>query len=221
MKSAWFPIERLALSVAWLVACIAGSTAPALTGQSLYTHTCQRNPSLSAYTFHMNVTLAMQHFPWLHFHIAGTGQNVRGRRYMVRFNKMPFFARGFENVDLSALDPRMWRSKYIVRLISQTDTTTIFSLRPRGAGQVQKSQLTNALVTLDRRYATRSVALHYANGGTITLDLTPESTFGYWLPATGEAQIDMPGEVLSAHATMTGYVIVPRRDVASAQTVSQ
>jgi hypothetical protein len=212
-RGSWF---KVVASVAGLLICV-GVSASARPQHSAYALACNRNRSLAAYTFHMNVALAMHHFPWLHFHISGTGQNVRGRRYVVRFTKMPFFARGLHTIDLSALDPSMWQSRYTVRLVTRRGSMTMFSLLPRGTGKERQNQLRVAYVTLDANYATRSVALYYLNGGSITLDLSPGSTSGYWLPATVVAQIDMPGEVLSAHATLTDYAIVSQQAVASSQ----
>lgn len=198
---------RTAASVAALLACVIAPAAFARADQSPLALACNRNPSLTAYTFDMNVVLAMHHFPWLHFRLAGEGQTVRGEHYMVHFTKMPFFVRGMNEVDLSTLDPRMWEKRYILDLVDQKNSMTTFSLRPRDPDQEQTNPLTNALVTLDANYATRTVVLQYANGGNITLNLTPENTYGYWLPVAGEAQIDMPGEVLSAHASFSNYAI--------------
>ena len=210
---------RPVASAAALLACVGVPFAPARAGQSPLELACARNPSLTAYTFHMDVTLAMHHFPWLHFRLSGEGQNVRGERYIVKFTTMPFFAKRLNEIDLSELDPRMWDKQYIVRLVDQQNSTATFSLTSRDEGQDQKSaSLKDALVTLDANYATRTVVLQYANGGNITLNLTPESTSGYLLPATGEAQINMPGEALSAHASFTDYAVVSHEAVASGQT---
>lgn len=210
---------KTAASAAALLACIFSPSASARADQSPLALACNRNPSLTAYTFDVNVVLAMRHFPWLHFRLAGEGQNVRGVHYMVHFTKMPFFARGMNEVDLSTLDPKIWENRYIVDLVDQKNSMTTFSLRPRDQDQEQTNSLTNALVTLDANYATRTVVLQYANGGNITLNLTPENTYGYWLPAAGDAQIDMPGEVLTAHVSFSNYVIESTHAVEAGPTI--
>ncbi|MGB6740589.1 MAG: hypothetical protein WBE59_09075 [Candidatus Cybelea sp.] len=213
-RGSWFNVVA---SVTGVLICVGLPSASARPQQSPYALACNRNHSLTGYTFHMNVALAMHHFPWLHFHISGIGQNVRGRRYIVRFTKMPFFARGFHTIDLSALDPSMWKSRYNVTGVTRRGSMTMFSLLPRGTNRERQNQLRVAYVTLGATYATRSVVLYYRNGGSITLNLTPGSTSGYWLPASGVAQINMPGEALSAHATLTDYATVSQRAVASNQ----
>jgi hypothetical protein len=209
---------KTAASIGALLVWVIAPSASVRADQSPFALACNRNPSLTAYTFDMNVVVAMRHFPWLHFRLAGAGQNVRGERYMVRFTKTPFFAKGFNKIDLSALDPRMWKKQYDVSLVDQKNSMTTFSLRPLDEGQDQKNSLKDALVTLDANYATRTVVLEYDDGGNITFNLTPANTNGYWLPVTGEAQIDMPGEVLTAHASFTDYAIETSQAIASSPT---
>jgi hypothetical protein len=165
----------------------------------------------------MDVALAMHHFPWLHFRVAGEGWNIRGQQFKVHFIKTPSFARALNEVDLSALDPRMWKSRYVVDLVSRQESMTTFSLRPLAEDRDQKNALKDALVTLDDNYATRTLVLHYANGGSITLNLTPESKNGYLLPVTAEAQIDMPGQSLTAEASFSDYALDSGPAVAAGQ----
>lgn len=186
--------------------------APAVTGNpgnpAALAPAQRRNPSLSAYTFHMTVAMAMRHFPWLHFHMEGTGHYVRGEDYGVRFTKMPFFARSFKQIDLSPLDPSMWPKRYLVSVVDQNDGMTTFALREKLPDPHERNPLVEALVTLDAHYSTRQVVLHYANG-VIQLSLTPTEIQGYRLPTSGVVSINMPGEALSAHANFTNYAITP------------
>lgn len=165
-----------------------------------------RNPSLTEYTFDMNVAMRMRHFPWLRFGLVGNGRYVRGQSHVVDFTQTPFFAKGFKQVDLSPLDPCIWPHLYTVSSLGERDGTTAFLLRPLKLDPQEKNPLIEALVTLDSDYATRDVILHYANGS-ITLTLTPASILGYRLPADADVSIDMPGRSLSAHADFTNYAI--------------
>jgi hypothetical protein len=152
----------------------------------------------------MNVAMSMRHFPWLHFHLAGSGRYVRGETHLVEFTQVPFFAKGFNQIDLSPLDPCIWPRLYAVRPLAMRDRTMAFSLRPLKTDPQDENPLVEALVSLDADYSTREVVLHYAKGS-ITLALTPASIEGYRLPASVEASIDMPGRALSAHADFTNY----------------
>ena len=186
---------------------LASASARATTDRSaLYAAACNRNPGLNAYTFRMSVAMAMRHFPWLRFHLSGPGQYVRGQVYTVHLDHMPFFATNFSTVDLSPLDPNMWQKQYAVRVIDRRPESTTFGLRPKRTDPQDGNPLIQTLVTLDDRYSTRAVTMQYLHG-TIQLNIRLAETSGYRLPAGGDVNIDMPGEVLTAHATFTEYAI--------------
>jgi hypothetical protein len=168
-----------------------------------------RNPSLLAYDFEISVALRMQHFPWLRFHIAGAGEYDRGKEYTVKFTKLPFFAKGPDTIDLSALDPSMWPAKYVFSLVGMRGPMMTFVLRPKEDQGTAEDPLIDALVTLDANYATREVVLRYRDGA-IKLALRPQAVQGYRLPVSADVTIDMPGRHLSAQATFSNYTITDR-----------
>ncbi len=180
-----------------------------LDGESSFALASDRNPSLSAYTFHMRVAMAMRHFPWLHFHIDGEGRYVRGEDYVVHFNSMPFFVRGIRQIDLSPLDPSIWPKQYDIVATDAHDGMTTFTLRPRKQDPRDPNPLVEALVTLDSNYSTREVDLRYRSGE-IRMDITLAEIQGFRLPASGVVGVDMPGQSLSARASFTDYTIVQK-----------
>jgi hypothetical protein len=179
----------------------------ALDGESSFALANDRNPLLTAYTFHMRVALAMRHFPWLHFHIDGDGRYVRGENYIVHFTSMPFFARGMKQIDLSPLDPSIWPKQYTIAAIDRRDGMTTFTLYPLKQDPRDPNPLVEALVTLDSHYSTREVDLRYRSGE-IRMNLTLADIQGFRLPASGVVGVNMPGQVLSAQALFTDYTIV-------------
>jgi hypothetical protein len=194
--------EALALAILLVGADWAGAGGPA----NAQLACARRNPSLVEYTFDMNVALRMRHFPWFRFSIAGNGHYVRGQAHIVRFTKMPVFARGFHQIDLSPLDPCMWPNSYVASLDGTRGGMTTFLLRPKRVDPQDKNPMVEALVTLDAEDSTREVTLHYARGS-ITLALTPAAVGEYRLPSNADVTIDMPGQSLSAHADLSDYVI--------------
>lgn len=174
---------------------------------SAFTRACARNPSLTAYSFHMDAAMAMRHFPWLHFHVAGTGEYRRGQDYVVHLTQMPFFARGNDQIDLSPLDPSMWEKQFTIGSVTQHGDMTTFVLHERATDSQDQNPLVEALVTLDAQQSTRDVVMLYAHGE-VHLILTLSDTEGYRLPATLSAVIDMPGEALVAHANFSNYTIL-------------
>lgn len=180
---------------------------PEATNSLALAQASQRNPSLTAYSFHFDAAMAMKHFPWLHFHLAGDGEYIRGERYVVDFTQTPFFARNVKQVDLSPLDPSMWAKQYSVSIAAQSDGTTTFCLHKLHPDPQDQHPLVDALVTLDAQHATRDVVLHYSDGQ-IHLVLSPAETQGYRLPASFTADINMPGENLTAQANFSDYTIL-------------
>jgi len=161
---------------------------------------------LVEYTFSMNVAMRMRHFPWLRFGIAGNGQYVRGRSHTVRFTKTPFFAKGLHQIDLAPLDPCIWPRSYVVTLSGTAGGMTTFSLHPREIDPQDTNPMVQALVTLDSADSTRKVVLQYTHGE-IELLLMPAAVGEYRLPANADVNINMPGQALSAHASLTNYEI--------------
>ena len=166
----------------------------------------RRNPSLVEYTFQMKVAMKMRHFPWLRFGIAGTGKYVRGQAHIVRFTKLPLFAKGLHQIDLSSMDPCMWPKSYAVSLSEKSGGMTTFLLRPLKTNPRDPNPMVDALVTLDSADSTREVIVHYSRGS-IALQLTPTAIGEYRLPASADVSINMPGQALSAHAELTNYAI--------------
>jgi hypothetical protein len=202
------PPEGRKVAVIGLALALAGATRGQVPGPNeAFASALHRNPTLTAYTFRLNATIRMRTFPWLRFRIGGNGQYVRGQSYVVHFDRMPFFAQGFSQLDLSPLDPSMWSKRFLVRVDNERDGMTTFALRARKLDPTDTNQLVEALVTLDSNYSTRGVDLHYAKGE-IQMSLTPSDTEGYRLPATSEVSVNLPGRTLSAHAEFTDYTIL-------------
>jgi hypothetical protein len=188
------------------VALVAGSALDAVrpSTNAAFARACARNPSLNAYSFHLDASMSMRHFPWLHFHVGGTGDYHRGRDYEVHLTQLPFFARGNDQIDLSPLDPSMWAKQFTIGDVTQRDGMTTFTLRERKTESEDQNPLVEALVTLDAQQSTRDVVMRYVHGE-IHLTLTLTETSGYRLPATLTADIDMPGEALVARGSFTDY----------------
>ena len=53
-----------------------------MTGPNVVAMAGARNHGLREYTFHVNVAMAMKHFPWLHFHMDGEGDYQRLSTHM-------------------------------------------------------------------------------------------------------------------------------------------
>jgi hypothetical protein len=161
-----------------------------------------RNDSLESYTFEVDVAMAMRHFPWLHFHIQGDGVYERGRRYVVHFTKMPFFAPQPRDVDLSMLDPAMWPQIYTVETAGVDGGDAIFTLHA-----IKDDSLEEARVTMSPVDGTERVEATYRDGTRIAMTVASNDSDGYLLPSKITAQIDYGHTPLSADADFTRYVV--------------
>jgi len=200
----WFSGKRVAVS-AMLITLSAASTARA--GDASWVIAAyEHSDAPASYTFHMDLALAMHHFPWMHFHVSGDGAYNKGKKYEVQFTHVPmFFGNKMQKVDLSMIDPSMWEQRYHVDLVGKDGDATVFSLHSLDP----QSGLVSALVTLNPDCTTRAIDVKYNDGTHITLNLTANQTAGYVLPSNGNAEISMPHMALSAQADFTDYNFNP------------
>jgi hypothetical protein len=85
----------------------------------------ERNDALETFTFHANISMAMRHFPWLHFHMEGLGDYRRGDHYVLRLTGAPSFASRMRQIDLSMIDPGMWPNRYRYTEVGRRDGDTL------------------------------------------------------------------------------------------------
>ena len=199
-----FPL-RAAAAAATLLCFLTTTAGSAMDGSGVIASAYGRNASLNSFTFRMSVEMAMHHFPWLHFHMDGTGHYERGKRYDVEFDNAPVLAPGMQRVDLSTLAPSLWSRKYRVSVKELRGDDTIFKLTPRRADTMRE-----ALVAVSPTGGTRSVEMHYSDGTNITLNVNTSNASGYLVPVEAQATIDSPRMPLSADATFSDYSFVTK-----------
>ncbi len=159
------------------------------------------NVGLESFTFHANVAMAMRHFPWLHFHVQGTGDYLRGDHYVLRLANLPFSS-GTHQIDLSMIDTGMWAHRYRYREIGEHDGDTLFALQ-----SLHDSSLKSATVAVSPSSGPHWVDAAYADGTHIHMTVGTGDVQGFLLPATLDADVDRPHMPLSAAATFNDYVI--------------
>jgi hypothetical protein len=196
-------MERRTVTVLSAFLLLAVAPQPPPEGSPVIAAAYSRNDSLQSYTFEVDVAMAMRHFPWLHFHIQGDGVYERGRRYVVHFTKMPFFAPQPRDVDLSMLDPAMWPGLYTFEAApSENGNDTIFTLH-----SIKDESLEEALVTMSPLAGTERVDATYHDGTHIAMTVASNDSDGYLLPTKITAKIDYGSTPLSADADFTHYVL--------------
>jgi hypothetical protein len=195
---------RAALAGALLPLLCVPAPVQAASGASIVAAACARNDALSSYTFHLNVAMAMRHFPWLHFRMEGVGEYRRGERYKVHFTKMPPFAGKIHDIDLSMIDPSMWPGRYTYEEIAKQDGNAVFALQG-----IDGNSLKEATVALSPDGGPQWVDVTYDDGTHIHMKINSNDLDGFLLPSSLDADVDYPHMPLSANANFTDYSFVP------------
>lgn len=171
-------------------------------GASVLASATTRNVGLESFTFHADIAMAMRHFPWLHFHLRGTGDYRRGDHYTLRLSGGLPFSSGMHQIDLSMIDPGMWRSRYRYHVSGEDNGDTLFALQPLHGGSLK-----TATVAISPFNGARWVDAVYSDGTHIHMTVGSGDVQGYVLPATLDADVDRPHMPISAAATFDDYVI--------------
>lgn len=159
-----------------------------------------RNESLTSYTFTLHGTMHMRTFPWMSFGLDGQGVYERGVRYEVRFAHLPFFAKSFQRIDLSALAPDMWPHHFTVTYAGRDGDDDVYALR-----DPHDATLKVAVVHIDPAMGVREVDLQYTNGGSVDLHVTCTTQNGYLVPGVTNADVDVAPVRLAVDAQFTDY----------------
>jgi len=196
-----------AVTAAWtgsLVASLLGGAPTATPDDSaaVLATAAMRNVGLQSFTFHADVAMAMRHFPWLHFHIEGTGDYKRNDHYVLTLGNGLPFASGVHQIDLSMIDPSMWPHRYRYRDAGEQNGDSIFTLAP-----ITNLSLKTATVAVSPVSGAQWVDADYTDGTHIHMTVNSDDVQGFLLPATLSAEVDRPHMPLSADATFEDYAI--------------
>jgi len=161
-----------------------------------------RTSAVRSYTFGLHVDFALRTFPYLRFHLDGTGKYERPNLYSVHFRNMPLFGKAFENIKMDPLEPVTWPATYDVVSLSHDGERSIVEMKDRTDGHVRG---VHAVLDGD---GLRQVQWSYENGGVIRVDVNPVEVDGYPVPQSEDADIQLPGYHVTAHAQFNDYKLV-------------
>jgi hypothetical protein len=193
----------MAASAGGLVVLFASSapTGASDDGAPVIATASQRNDAITSFTFHVNVAMAMRHFPWLHFRMEGLGDYRRGDHYVVHLTNGPFASK-MHQIDLSMIDPGMWPGHYRYTEVAERDGDTLFALQA-----INDPSLKSATVALNPLSGAHWVDATYTQGTHIHMIVNSNDVDGFLLPVTLSADVDCPHMPLSADAAFTDYNI--------------
>jgi hypothetical protein len=177
---------------------LCGAT-PADEASKIFAASAERTAPINSYTFKIHVDFALRSFPYAHFHVEGDGSFARPDLLSISFRHVPWFAKGFENVKLDPLEPQTWPQSYNIEALRRVGDHVEIEMQDR-----LKGHLSGIFASLDVD-GLRHVEWRYLNGGRIAVDVTPLHVDGYPLPSSEDADVQVPGYHVVAHATFTDY----------------
>jgi len=172
----------------------------------IFATTGARTSAVRSYSFELHVDFALRTFPYLRFHLDGTGSYLRPDLYSIHFRNVPWFGKGFENIKMDPLEPVTWPQTYDIVNLAHDGDRSILDMRDRTDGHVR-----GVHAELDSE-GLRSVQWSYVNGGVIRVDVSPTLVDGYPVPSSEDADIQVPGYHVTAHADFDDYKLVTDSD---------
>ena len=166
----------------------------------VFAMTGARTSAVRSYTFGLHVDFVLKTFPYLHIHLDGTGKYERPNLYSVHFRNVPWFGKGFENIKMDPLEPVTWPATYDVVSLVHEGTRAILEMKDRTDGHVR-----GVHAVIDEQDGLRQVQWSYVNGGVIRVDVNPVQIDGYPVPQSEDAEIQVPGYHVLAHAQFDSY----------------
>lgn len=151
------------------------------------------NPSLSTYRAHVHVAVHMLNFPYLSPQLDGTSYYRRPGAYVVVFDRVPFYMRGFSKLFDNMGDAGSWNRDENVTLVGtqQQAGETLFVLRM--TKKIHSDVLDHADAFIDAQtYRLVRMEWHYTNGGTIVMTQSYRAQEGFIVPALQHAYVDIP-----------------------------
>jgi len=97
-----------------------------------------RAAPIKAYTFNLNVRVALLTFPWIRFTLVGHGEYERNGSFLIHFDHVPWFGKGYSTIKMDALDPSNWSKHYVITLAGQDGTVSHLSMRDRSRARFKR-----------------------------------------------------------------------------------
>jgi hypothetical protein len=210
------PLHPLKLSLALLfvlVAAPSGARAgdsiipPApVTPWGVIAKMAQRNPSLESYRTRVHVDIRMLNFPFLAPKLDGTSYYKRPDFYVVVFDRMPSYARGFGRLFDDIGNPQAWEKNQNMTVAG----TAVVQGRPtiviRLTKKIHSDILDHTLAYVDATdYSLVRMEWYYTSGGKITMAQQYRLEGNYSVLSRQHGTIDIPHVHAVADATYGAY----------------
>jgi len=206
VKSVRFAVLVLALLPVTLGAGPAGTTQAGLDVRSVLRKMSDRNPTLQSYRARVHVDVRMLNFPFLAPKLDGTSYYKRPDLYVVVFDRMPSYARGFEKLFNDIGNPNQWQRDSNVEL----DGSATIDNRPmivlRMTKKIRSDILDHTLAYVDAAdFNLARMEWYYTSGGKITMTQVYRTQGNYTVLSSQHATIQIPHVRAVADASYGTY----------------
>ena len=165
------------------------------------------NPNLHSYTATMHAHVALTTFPYISADLVGTyyHQDPNFDKLVIT-QGLPGIASQFSKLYPHIVPPAQWNQVFMVKLVSDDGSHTLFNLVPRKRGNVDHID-----ARVDDKTATiTSMRWDYINGGSASMNNSYSSVAGNSVVTSQTGQVDEPVYKGDITATLGDYRINPK-----------
>ncbi len=190
-------IRTLVATIAALVLLAAAPAAPVTPAPSsahaVIEKMLARNPALASYTARVHVNLRMLNFPFLAPTLDGTTYYKRPGKFVVVFDRMPSYAKGFGKLFTDIGDPAAWENDQNVTYDGMRAIDGHPMIVLRLTKKIHSSILDHALAYVDpATYELDRMEWYYTSGGKIVMRQWYRNEGGFALISQQHVEINIP-----------------------------
>jgi|HubBroStandDraft_4_1064222.scaffolds.fasta_scaffold00018_10 hypothetical protein len=182
-----------------------GVSAP-LDARAIVERMSERNPSLKSYRARVHVDVRMYSFPFFAPKLDGTSYYERPDFYVVVFDRMPGYARGFQRLFNDIGNPRAWEKDQNITVDGMAWLGDRQAIVLRLTKKIHSDILDHTLAYVDpSSYALLQMEWYYTSGGKITMSQQYRAQGSYSFVSQQHATISIPHVHAVADATYGEY----------------
>ncbi|HVS46953.1 MAG TPA: hypothetical protein VMS32_09830 [Verrucomicrobiae bacterium] len=199
-------MSRFLVSIVLLAFALGVAPAPSATPADVIQKMVDRNPSLQTFRSRVHVNVRMLNFPFLAPKLDGTSYFKRPDNYVVDFDRMPGYAKGFSKLFDDVGDPSSWGKDQNVVLDGRASLNGRTAIVLRLTKKIPSSILAYTLAFVDpKTYDLEQMEWHYTSGGTIVMTQTYRLQGTFAVISSQHATIDIPHIHAVADSTYGPY----------------
>ncbi len=166
----------------------------------------ERNPGLRSYRARVHVNIRLFSFPFFAPKLDGTSYFKRPDYYVVVFDRMPNYARGFQRLFDDVGNPRAWEKDQNIAVNGTAWLDGRAAIVLRMTKKIHSDILDHTLVYVDPfDYSLVQMEWYYTSGGKITMSQQYRMEGSYSVLSAQHATIDIPHVRAVADASYGTY----------------